>query len=135
MCVFSRKIANSDAEALREIYTTVKIKITCLFCDILCHFIIFIMYEEFRFKNLSKGWNVERSGKVVYLLVIFETSNTKCWLSKVLVHPQVCCYIFKMYFTFIQVVYQWLFLQPTTFEWKFLIILSLVLLFDKIRDI
>ena len=103
--MFLRKIANSDAEALREIYTTVKIK-TCLFYDILCHFLIFIMYEEFRLQNLSKGWNVERSGKVVYVLVIFEyTYNTKCLLSKVLVHLQVFCCIFRVYFTFIQVVH------------------------------
>lgn len=29
------------------------------------------MYEEFRFQNLLRRWDVERSRKVVYLLVIF----------------------------------------------------------------
>lgn len=83
-----KKIANSAAQALRVISTRVKIKTTCLLYDILCHILIFMIHEEFRFKNLSKGWNVERSGKVVYLLVIFvvfeNTYNANCLLSKVL---------------------------------------------------
>lgn len=42
-------------EALREIYTTVKIKATCLLYDILYHVLIIMMYDESRLNKFIQG--------------------------------------------------------------------------------
>lgn len=85
-------------------YTEVKIKMACSLYGMLCHSLIFIMYEKLRLKNLSKGWNIERSRKILLACDFENTYNTNWLLSKVLENLQVFCCIFKMYFKVIQVV-------------------------------